>query len=137
MTKWLPVARNAGKLGLLSESQFFQAVSEVAGHMDPESVKNVYIAMLAVVHHELRTKGALRFPQLIDMYVINSNEHGKAKAGRLTHKEVRVRTSRAVKNYFKQMEIDSPGTLVAADDRLVELGVPRSPFAVPDNRSQL
>jgi hypothetical protein len=108
-------------LGLLSESQFFQALSEASGYMDVGSAKKVYIALLAIIHRELRTKGAIRLPNLLDINVLTVNERIMTKYGRKNHKEVRARISRGLHDYFKELEELSPGTLVSVDDRVKAL----------------
>lgn len=112
---WRPYRAAKKALGLLTEKEFFQATAEQAGYLDPELVKRVYNAMLRVIIIELKTKGALRLPQLCDFHLLLAKgkriKNYKMKVAMIKpdHHQLRIRPMYTIRRIIKGWDLDGEG----------------------------
>ena len=117
------------ELGLLSEKNFFIQVGNNAGYIDPLFAKRVYNAMLDIVYKELREKGAIRFPQLCDFYLVRTRpkrmrNHNMVNAIIIPpHNQIKIRPMYSVRRYFKALSDNNPDLILDPTIRMNELGV--------------
>ena len=82
--------------GMLDEEQFYNDVA-IEAHVDPESVKKVYMAMVRVITTRLLNNFGTRMPHLGDFGL----PLFKSKTGRVGTRSVKMAPRRAVKFYPK------------------------------------
>lgn len=56
--------------GLLEEDRFYRLVSEKANYMDEETVKTLYMAIVAVIGSEIKANQAVRLPHIGDLALV-------------------------------------------------------------------
>ncbi len=121
------------ELGLLTDSEFFREVGNRAGYLDPEFVKRVYNGMLDVLYAEMRTKGALRFPQLCDFYITQTEPRYRQNNHMVVPKlspsiyQVRVVPMYSVRRYFRALSDTNPGLDLDPRRRIAKMGVVPKP----------
>lgn len=95
---------------MLSEKEFFDALSAASGYMEPETVRKVYNGMLVVLYKELRERGAVRLPALADFHLLYSkpkrirNHHMDTSVVKPAAHQVRIAPVQAVRDYFKALD---------------------------------
>lgn len=121
---WKVYRKDAKKLKLLNQEQFFWAVAEAAGYADRDTVKKVYDAIQFVMYKELRQKGAIRFPALFDVRLNLSrgkrikNHNMPTAMMKPPHHQVRVSPIYTVRRFFKAYDAANPGVIFDPAERI-------------------
>lgn len=92
---------------ILKDDKFYELLSEGWNHLDPESVRQYYLAFVKIVSRQIRTKGVIRLPHLGD-YALVKQPTGRPviSTGRITKRNdiyaLRFYPDRNLKAYFSK-----------------------------------
>jgi len=94
----------------MNEKQFFDALVEKSGYMDPKQVRMVYYAMKDIVFDQLKVKGGIELPEFCDIYLSKAmprkvqNRFMAVPVVKQSHHQVRILPKRSMRDYFKTIE---------------------------------
>lgn len=112
---------------ILPDSEFYELLSEGWNHLEPETVKQFYLAFVKIVSRQIRTKGVIRLPHLGDYAIVKTPPTRPRIRGRYSGVDMsendsyalRFYPDRNLKKYFSEYINRDPKQMVDPREKLL------------------